>query len=103
MARYIVTWEMVYEDCDSHLEAVCQAYGNLAEIASNPTIGANFVTVRDLDNPQAFTAIEIGEALALHNPDALAPFSDSKFTRKCVECEKFISADEFYYGHDCEV
>ena len=71
MARYIVTWQMVYEDCESDLDAVCQAYGNLAEIASDPTVGANYVMVRDMDNPQAFTAIEIGEALALYNPDAL--------------------------------
>lgn len=71
MARYLVTWEMVYEDCESDIDAVCQAYGNLAEIANDPTVGANFVMVRDLDNPQAFTAIEIGEAIALARPEFL--------------------------------
>jgi len=65
---FTVRWEMVYDDCDSIEDAVCQAYGNIAEIAHNPTIGANFVTVRDLDSPETMpTAIEIGVALALHN------------------------------------
>jgi len=72
MARYEITWSMVYEDCESHLDAITQAFHELVEVVSNPTEGANFVTVRDLDNPQAFTAIEIGEALALHDPDGFA-------------------------------
>jgi len=68
MPRYRVTWEMVYEDCDSLEEAVSQAYGNLAEIAHDPTIGANFVTVRDMDATDVLpTAIEIDVALALYN------------------------------------
>jgi len=59
---------MVYDDCDSIEEAVSQAYGNIAEIAHDPTIGANFVTVRDMDAPDTLpTAIEFGVALALHS------------------------------------
>jgi hypothetical protein len=63
---------MVYEDCESHLDAVSQAFQHLVEVVSDPNEGANFVTVRDLDNPQAFTAVEVGEALALHDPDGFA-------------------------------
>ena len=72
MARYEVTLSMVYEDCESHLDAITQAFHELVEVVSDPTEGANFVTVRDLDNTQALTAIEIGEALALHDPDGFA-------------------------------
>jgi len=65
MSRYRVTWEMEYDDCDSLEDAVSQAYGNIAEIARDPTIGANFVTVRDMDAPGTLPmAIEIGVALA---------------------------------------
>lgn len=72
MARYEITWSMVYEDCDSDMEAVSCAFQHLTEIVSNPTEGANYVTIRDLDTPSAFTAIEIGEALSLHDPDEFA-------------------------------
>ena len=71
MARYEVTWSMIYEDCESHLDAVSQAFQNLIELVGNPTEGANFVTTRDLDNPELFRAVEIC--------DALSPFSSGEY------------------------
>lgn len=64
--RYIVRWEMIYEDAESEFDAVAQAYGNLCEIASDPSIGANFVQVINPDVPNSFTNIMLDEALALH-------------------------------------
>lgn len=59
---------MEYDDCNSLEDAVSQAYGNLAEIVRDPMIGANFVTVRNMDAPDTLpTAIEIGVALLLYN------------------------------------
>ena len=48
MARYIVRWEMVYEDAKNEFDAVAQAYGHICEIASDPSIGANFVQVKEI-------------------------------------------------------
>lgn len=68
MSRFRITWEMEYDDCNSLEDAVSQAYGNLAEIVRDPMIGANFVTVRNMDAPDTLpTAIEIGVALLLYN------------------------------------
>jgi hypothetical protein len=62
--EYIVTWSMVYE-AENHLDAVAQAYGSICEIAQNPSVGANFVTVAYEGDHSIKTVIEIDEALAL--------------------------------------
>ena len=62
--QYIVTWSMVYE-ADNHLDAVAQAYGSICDLAENPSVGANYVTVAYDGDHSIKTIIEIDEALAL--------------------------------------
>jgi bifunctional N-acetylglucosamine-1-phosphate-uridyltransferase/glucosamine-1-phosphate-acetyltransferase GlmU-like protein len=62
--QYIVTWSMVYE-ADNHLDAVVQAYGSICDLAENPSVGANYVTVAYDGDHSIKTTIEIDEALAL--------------------------------------
>lgn len=64
MTQYIVTWQMVYE-ADNHLDAVAQAYGSICEIARNPSVGENYVTVAYDGDHSIKTHIQIDEALAL--------------------------------------
>jgi hypothetical protein len=64
LMQYIVTWQMVYE-ADNHLDAVAQAYGSICDLAENPSVGANFVTVAYDGDHSIKTTIEIDEALAL--------------------------------------
>ena len=63
MTRYIVRWEMIYEDMDNEFEAVASAYGNLAEIVHDPSIGANYVSVINPDIPNCHTTVPLDEAL----------------------------------------
>jgi len=64
LMQYIVTWSMVYE-ADNHLDAVAQAYGSICDLAENPSVGANYVTVAYDGDHSIKTTIEIDEALAL--------------------------------------
>jgi hypothetical protein len=64
MRDYIVTWSMVYE-ADNHLDAVAQAYAGICEVAGDPSVGANYVTVAHADDKSIRTTIQIDEALNL--------------------------------------
>lgn len=64
MKEYIVTWQMVFE-ADNHLDAVAQAYASLCEVASDPSIGANYVSVAYAGDQSIKTCIEIDQALSL--------------------------------------
>lgn len=67
MKRYIVRWEMIYEDAQNEFDAVAQAYSHLCELALDPSTGANYVVVLDADNPTSSTAsIAIDDALMVH-------------------------------------
>ena len=65
MARYIVSWQMVYEDTENELDAVSQAYAHLCELAQDPSIGANYLKVTNLDTPSSYSFVQIDEALNL--------------------------------------
>ena len=62
--EYLVTWQMVFE-ADNHLDAVAQAYASLCEVASDPSIGANYVSVAYSGDHSIRKCIEIDEALNL--------------------------------------
>ncbi len=62
--EYIVTWQMVFE-ADNHLDAVAQAYASICELASDPSVGANYVSVAYAGDQSIRTCIEIDEALNL--------------------------------------
>jgi hypothetical protein len=64
MTQYLVTWQMVYE-ADNHIEAVAQAYGSICDLAENPSVGANYVTVAYDGDHSIKTIMEFDEALAL--------------------------------------
>lgn len=66
MARYIVRWEMVYEDAENEFDAVAQAYAHLCEIAQDPSIGANYVQVINPDLPSSHSSVMLDEALIVH-------------------------------------
>lgn len=66
MARYIVRWEMIYEDAENEFDAVAQAYGHLCEIVHDPSVGANYVQVINPDTPNCHTSVMLDEALLLH-------------------------------------
>ena len=66
MARYIVRWEMIYEDAENEFDAVAQAYGHICELAQDASVGANYVQVIDADNPNTHTAVMLDEALIVH-------------------------------------
>lgn len=66
MARYIVRWEMIYEDAENEFDAVAQAYAHICEIAQDPSVGTNFVQVINPDTPNCHTSIMLDEALLLH-------------------------------------
>lgn len=61
---YLVRWEMVY-DADNHLDAIMQAYGEICELARNPSQGANYVTVMHDDDHNIKTSMQIDEAIVL--------------------------------------
>ena len=63
MTRYIVRWEMIYEDVENEFEAVSVAYGDLAEVVHDPSVGANYVSVINLDTPNCHTMVQLDEAL----------------------------------------
>lgn len=62
--EYVVTWSMVYE-AENHLDAVAQAYASLCDVASDPSVGANYVTVAYSGDESIRTSIEIDQALLL--------------------------------------
>lgn len=62
--QYLVTWQMVYE-ADDHLDAIAQAYGELCDLAQDPSRGANYVTVADDNDHSIRTSMQIDEALNL--------------------------------------
>jgi hypothetical protein len=66
MATYIIKWEMVYEDSQNEFDAVAQAYAHLCELAQDPSAGANYVQVTNLDTPSSYTHVALDEALAFH-------------------------------------
>lgn len=66
MARYIVRWEMIYEDAENEFDAVAQAYGHICEIANDPSVGANFVQIINPDTPNCHTSVMLDEALVVH-------------------------------------
>jgi hypothetical protein len=55
---------MVYE-ADDHLDAIVQAYGEICELAKDPSQGANFVTVAYDGDHSIKTTMQIDEALNL--------------------------------------
>jgi len=61
---YLVRWEMVYES-DSHLDAIAQAYGEICDLAKDPSRGANYVTVMYDGDHNIKTSMQIDEALLL--------------------------------------
>lgn len=66
MARYIVRWEMIYEDAENEFDAVAQAYAHLCELAQDASVGANYVQVINPDTPSCHTSIMLDEALLVH-------------------------------------
>lgn len=66
MARYIVRWEMIYDDAENEFDAVAQAYGHICEIAKDPSVGANYVQVINADNPNSHSSVMLDEALIVH-------------------------------------
>lgn len=63
MTRYIVKWEMIYEDVANEFEALACAHGDLSEIVHDPSVGANYFSVTNPDTPNTHTMIELDEAL----------------------------------------
>jgi len=60
---------MVFE-ADNHLDAVAQAYASICEVASDPSVGANYVSVAYAGDQSIRTCIEIDEALNLLGQNA---------------------------------
>ena len=59
---YIVKWEMAYDDARDAYEAMAMAFGNLAEVISNPSEGTNFFSIIK-DGEERGACVEMHEAL----------------------------------------
>jgi hypothetical protein len=62
--EYTVTWSMNYE-ADSHLDAISQAYAAIRNLAVDPSVGANYVTVAYATEPQNKSHYQIDEVMNL--------------------------------------
>jgi hypothetical protein len=58
---------MIYEDAENEFDAIAQAYGNICEIASDPSIGANYIQVINPDIINSNSTILLDEALIVHS------------------------------------
>lgn len=76
--EYEVTWGMVYE-ASSPADAVRQALGDLADVATNPSTGPNIFVVRKMG---------IGE------DEVIIDAESATRTYWCAVCETSIEADE---------